>query len=75
MSYRNRLNPICIGCNRIPSEIEEYIECGQAENMTPDQYVLQEEGTLNPENGHFLCTECYIKAGQPTAPWPGWRAP
>lgn len=38
-----------------------------------DEYVMVEEGTLNLDNGHFLCTPCYIKAGCPTAP-NGWKA-
>jgi len=42
--------------------------------MTPEQYVLEEEGTLNPVNGHFLCTPCYIAAGMPSSPT-GWVAP
>lgn len=37
-------------------------------------YVLMEEGTLNPNNGHFLCDDCYIKAGMPSAPG-GWVCP
>lgn len=37
-------------------------------------YILKEEGTLNPTNGHFLCDRCYIAAGMPTAP-NGWVCP
>jgi hypothetical protein len=37
------------------------------------EYVLEEEGTLNPENNHFACDECYIRLGMPTTPW-GWVA-
>lgn len=44
----------------------------------PDQsradYIRQEEGTYNVDNGHFLCDGCYIKAGQPTSPF-GWTCP
>lgn len=47
----------------------------EASDCTPTEYVLAEEGTLNSENGHFLCTSCYIKAGQPSAPFPGWKCP
>lgn len=36
--------------------------------------VLMEEGTLNPENGHFLCNMCYINAGMPSSP-SGWKCP
>jgi hypothetical protein len=38
------------------------------------QFVLKEEGTLNPTNNHFLCNNCYIIAGMPTAPG-GWICP
>jgi hypothetical protein len=41
--------------------------------MTPDDFVWREEGTLNRETGHFLCTSCYIKAGMPSSPR-GWVA-
>jgi len=61
------IKPLCIGCNRRPEEIEEYIEAGQNFEMTPDDYVRQEEGTYNRENGHFLCTVCYVDAGCPTS--------
>jgi len=71
--------PICIGCNKVPSDIEEYIEAakenGPGHGMTPEVYVRLEEGTYNPENGHFLCTDCYIARGMPTAPSIRWVAP
>jgi hypothetical protein len=68
--------PLCTGCNKHPADIKEYVNMGQAEDMTPDDFVRREEGTYNPENGHFLCTSCYIKAGQPSVKYPGrWIAP
>lgn len=66
--------PRCIGCNKLPEEIAEYVDMAKEENMTPDAYVREEEGTYNPENGHFMCTECYIQAGMPSSPH-GWVAP
>jgi hypothetical protein len=45
--------------------------------ITPEMreaYVRSEEGTYNPENGHFLCDGCYITAGMPSSP-SGWRCP
>jgi hypothetical protein len=42
--------------------------------VSPERYVWQEEGTLNMQNGHFLCTNCYIDAGMPSSPT-GWTAP
>lgn len=71
------INPICTGCNKRPDEIEEYIEGAAELEMTTDNYVKEEEGTYNPTNGHFLCTDCYIKAGMPSNPHPqpNWTAP
>lgn len=66
--------PICTGCLKRPDEIAEYIEAARDEDMTPDAWVRAEEGTYNPDNGHFRCTACYDKAGMPTAPG-GWVAP
>ncbi len=65
----------CVGCNKYPDAIEEYVEAF-AENgyATPDEYVWNEEGTLNRANGHFLCTDCYIAAGIPSSE-EGWKAP
>lgn len=66
--------PVCTGCNKRPDQIKEYIDMADLESITPDKFVAEEEGTYNPDNGHFLCTDCYIKAGMPSAPG-GWVAP
>lgn len=55
----------CKGCGKKPEDIEEYVEMGKMENMTPEDFVLEEEGTLNRETGLFYCTDCYVKAGMP----------
>lgn len=68
------MDPICIGCMRRPHELEEYVEIARDEGISPVEYVIQEEGTLNPVNGHFLCTTCYIKAGAPSTA-SGWKTP
>lgn len=68
------MEPLCIGCNKHPGEIEEYVEIAKEEKMTPDDFVREEEGTYNPDNGHFLCTTCYARAGMPSSPR-GWVAP
>ena len=39
-----------------------------------NHYVRNNEGTYNPENGHFLCTECYVAIGMPSSP-SGWKCP
>ena len=66
---------ICIGCKLSPDEIQEYVEMaedneGFSNCKTPDDAVLFNEGTYNKDNGHFLCTTCYIKAGMPSRPYP-----
>lgn len=73
-------------CNRFARDMEE-LDTFWAESQeeldaaTPatrasrrELYVVMEEGTLNPVNGHFLCDKCYIKAYMPTAPH-GWVCP
>lgn len=68
--------PLCIGCGKNPDQIGEYIDAAAEENMTPDEYVRHEEGTYNPVNGHFACTNCYIDMGMPAKPYPEtWVAP
>ena len=80
MSKPNDIDLLCVGCGKTPSELDEYVGAASEEatgvvgGMTPDDYVWEEEGTLNRENGHFLCTNCYIKAGMPSSPR-GWYAP
>lgn len=72
----DKLKPLCIGCKKTPSQIVEYVEIAKEEGCTPDGYVRNEEGTYNKANGHFLCTDCYIKAGMPSKPYPDqWVAP
>lgn len=68
------MTPRCIGCNQEPHEIPEYVEAAADERLSPAEYARMEEGTYNPENGHFVCTECYIKMGMPSSP-NGWVAP
>lgn len=70
-----RPSALCIGCNRTPEQISIYVTLAVEEGMaSAEEYVWHEEGTLNRENGHFLCDECYIKAGQPSSRY-GWKAP
>lgn len=66
--------PVCQGCRLEPEDIEEYQYAGHEEGMTPSNFVRLEEGTLNPENGHFLCTACYIRRGMPSSR-KGWVCP
>lgn len=65
---------ICIECGKKPSELSEYVYYAEQEGITPEQFVYENEGTFNFSNGHFLCTDCYIKVGMPSSPH-GWKAP
>jgi hypothetical protein len=66
---------MCNCCKKTPEELEEYRRAAEEWMLTPSEYVVQQEGTFNKYNGHFLCTDCWIKAGCPKAPPPGWKAP
>lgn len=66
--------PFDPACERRPDQIPEYVEAAKEHEMTPDEYVKREEGTYNPDNGHFLCTTCYVKHGMPSSPR-GWVCP
>jgi hypothetical protein len=66
--------PICWGCLKRPHQLDEYLKPAEQDGMDVDAYVRAEEGTYNKENGHFLCTSCYIRAGEPSSPR-GWVCP
>ena len=55
----------CKVCNRRPEEISEYVIERERNNMTAEEFVRQEEGTLNSTTGYFYCTDCYVKIGMP----------
>lgn len=65
---------VCQGCNKSPADLKEYIDMGDEEGMSAEEYCWSEEGTLNRSNGHFLCTGCYCAAGMPSSPR-GWVCP
>lgn len=69
-----QVKPICVGCNKRPEDLVEYQDMGELHGMTANSFVLMFEGTLNKDNGHFLCSPCYIEAGCPSSPQ-GWVAP
>ena len=66
--------PVCFRCGKRPTELAEYIEMATEEETDPDRYVVENEGTYNRANGHFVCTECYIAIGMPSTE-SGWIAP
>ena len=55
----------CAHCHRPPSSIQEYLLEAQMEECTPEEFVSTIEGTYNPDNELFWCTECYIILGMP----------
>lgn len=55
----------CKCCGKTPNQLSEYVDIAKEENMTPDEYVIQEEGTYNNQTGLFYCTSCYVKVGMP----------
>lgn len=61
-------------CQRYADQIPQVVEWAEMEEMTPDEWVEEEEGTYNSTNGHFLCDECYIAIGMPSSPT-GWKCP
>jgi hypothetical protein len=62
---KRELDIRCPVCGRRASEIREYKDGGYEYGLSPERFVMQEEGTYNQENGHFYCTTCYIKLGMP----------
>jgi hypothetical protein len=66
--------PVCTGCGKRPEDLSEYVEASRGGPGTPSDYVRDHEGTFNRENGHFLCSQCYVDAGMPSGPG-GWVAP
>lgn len=55
----------CKVCGKRPNEIEEYIEGAGYADCTPEEYVVDYEGTYNDYTGLFYCTSCYVKIGMP----------
>lgn len=58
-------------CERVPANIN--YAGFKTLYQTDDEYVMAEEGTYDPDSGFFLCDDCYIRMGQPSAP-NGWKA-
>lgn len=73
------IKPLCTGCNKTPDQLDDFADWKDQGYESAEDMCKQEEGTYNPENGHFLCTPCYIAAGMPanhySGPGSGWVAP
>ena len=67
-------NPFCPGCRLFAVQHPEMLAMVSAGEATSPEAAAREDGTYNPENGHFLCMECYIGAGMPSSP-DGWTCP
>lgn len=57
---------VCIGCLKSPANLSCYATHAAEEGVSADDYAWREEGTLNRENGHLLCDDCYISWGMPS---------
>lgn len=64
--------PYCPYCQTHANQHPELIRRAKAEGTTPADEA-RADGTYNPDNGHFCCTMCYIRIGQPSSPF-GWTA-
>lgn len=64
----------CGKCGQEPAQNSLIASLATEEGITPDEYIWQEEGTLNRETGKYACDSCYIAMGMPTTPQ-GWTFP
>lgn len=61
----------CARCGQPPEETHGWI--AHEQDMTADQYVWEEEGTLDRATGKYLCDYCFFAVGMPTSKG-GWKA-
>lgn len=71
--FNNPYDPYDPKCHTFARDMD-YLDTYKEAGETRVQYVIENEGTYNSFNGHFLCNMCYIDAGMPTAPM-GWKCP
>lgn len=55
----------CRGCGKCPDALKECVNGSRIEEVTPEEYVKQNDGTYNPATGLFYCDMCYVKSGCP----------
>jgi len=71
-------DPICVGCAKKPIETHRISAMEYDEHDVTEEecrrFVIENEGTLNYNNGHYLCDPCYIKNGSPSSER-GWVCP
>lgn len=56
---------VCKGCGKEPHEIESVRYFADGEGVTPEEFVIDNEGTYNEKTGLFYCDDCYIAEGMP----------
>jgi len=83
LSTTNPYDPMCGRFARDMPELDNAWPMSEEElNRVPEDergdlrayFIITNDGTFNPDNGHFLCMGCYIQAGMPVAPH-GWVCP
>ncbi len=56
----------CVKCGKTPEELAEYKCMAEVEGYdSATDFVTDCEGTYNPDNNLFCCTNCYVKIGMP----------
>ncbi|UOQ93386.1 hypothetical protein MUO14_23955 [Halobacillus shinanisalinarum] len=55
----------CIGCQKQPHELSEYVQQATVHEMSPVEYVRMDEGTYDIKTDMFCCTGCYVQLGLP----------
>ena len=64
----------CSGCGRSPQQIRGIVKAADKANLTPEEYIWKNEGSLNPISGKFLCDPCYVDSGMlPTTDGSRWQ--
>lgn len=51
----------CKVCKKEPHKIDEYIRESREYGLTPEEFVIREDGTYNKITNKFICTACYCK--------------
>ena len=59
------VGPHCAICKKTPDAISIYVQYAEENGMSPDDYVLLNEGTFNYRNNLFYCDQCYVLIGMP----------
>ncbi len=55
----------CKVCKKEPKDLGSVVYFASLENMEPDEFVKENDGTYNPTTEEFFCNTCYISVGMP----------